>query len=148
MYLQRFFFLPKPAGAGHGATSRQVVWIGGGLSVKNPPTTLTGRPQPEPQRDLDTYITPKPAVSTLKPNSLTLKLAQIKPRLLSLCWPALGEQHWHLWLQDSCFLPPTPSCTVCPTRRAGRGEGHLPPPPSFSPCLHSREAKTLGKELC
>ena len=110
---------------------RQVLWIGGGLSVEDLPTTLTGRPQPEPQSDLDTYNIPKPAVSTLEPNSPWLKLTQIKTRPLSLCWPA-REQHQHLWLKDSCFVPPTPSCTICPLRRAGRGEGH-PSGPSPTP---------------
>lgn len=82
--LQRFFFLHKPAGAGHGAAPRQVVWIRGGLSVEDLPTMLTRRPQPEPQRDLDTYIILKTAVNTLEPNSPPLKLAQIKTRLLGL----------------------------------------------------------------
>lgn len=149
MYLQRWFkdpfFLPKLSGTGHGAAPMQVVWIGGDLSVEDLPTMLTGRPQSERQRDLDTYILPNPTSSTPEPNSPPLKLSQIKTRLLSLCWPALGEQHWHLWLKDSLFLPPTPSCTACPPRRAGRGEGH---PPSLPPCLHSQEAKAPDKELC
>lgn len=65
-YLQRWFkdptfFLLKTAGAGHGAAPRQIVWIRGGLAVEDVPTTLTGRPRPEPRRDLDTYILPTPA---------------------------------------------------------------------------------------
>lgn len=49
-------FLRKAAEAGHGAAPRQAVWIRGGIGVEDLPTTLTGRPCPEPQRDLDTYI--------------------------------------------------------------------------------------------
>lgn len=46
-------------------------------------------------------------------------------------WPV--EQHQHLWLKDSFYLAPTPSCTICPQQRAGRGEGHPLPPRSPTP---------------
>lgn len=60
MYLQKFFFLPKPGGSGHESAPRQVVCIRGDLSVEDLPAMYRGKPLSEPQRQLDcTQICPQ-----------------------------------------------------------------------------------------
>lgn len=53
LYLQMFFFLPKPEGAGHESAPRQVVCIRCGLSVEDLPAMHRGRPLPGPRRQED-----------------------------------------------------------------------------------------------
>lgn len=136
LYLQRWIkdplFLPKLARTGHGAARRQVVWIGGGISVEDLPTMLTGRPQPEPQRDLDTYILPNPAVSTPEPNSPPICWPSSKPGCSACAGQHLGNSTsisgWRTPSSTYSFLHRLPT-----TESRERGGKSLPPRPLPTP---------------
>lgn len=145
LYLQGFFFLPKPGGAGHELAPRQVVCIRDGLSVEDQPTMYRGRPLPEPKRQLDCTktccqhlrgeFTPTKAAPKQNQAAQAAALASTQGTTAAV---TLAER---LLLSSSqSFLH------HLPTTGREQGEGMDTFSSGFPPHLRSQEGNVLGKD--